>query len=82
MAIPATDDLITNYDYVVSTDVVQDVRRLLEATRTAGMSSAVWQQESRKRPSILDLAGLGREIWQGVDATDYVNQLRGEWDAP
>ncbi len=75
------EDVRINYDYVVSAHVVQDVRRLLQATSAAGGSSAVWQARIHKRPSILDLAGLGREIWQGVDAKDYVNQLRGEWDA-
>lgn len=30
--------------------------------------------------SILELAGLGAEIWQGVDPQEYVNQLRSEWD--
>lgn len=30
--------------------------------------------------SILELRGLGKEIWQGIDAQEYVNQLRDEWD--
>jgi AbrB family looped-hinge helix DNA binding protein len=25
------------------------------------------------------LRGLGREIWEGTDAQEYVNQLRDEW---
>ena len=29
--------------------------------------------------SILELHGLGKEIWQGVDAQEYVNSLRNEW---
>lgn len=32
------------------------------------------------RHSILELAGLGAEIWEGIDAQDYVNDLRREWD--
>ena len=27
-----------------------------------------------------ELRGLGKELWQGIDAQDYVNQLRDEWD--
>jgi len=27
-----------------------------------------------------DLAGLGREVWAGVDADSYVRDLRDEWD--
>lgn len=30
--------------------------------------------------SILELDGLGQEIWQGIDAQEYVNALRAEWD--
>jgi hypothetical protein len=30
--------------------------------------------------SLLELEGLGAEIWQGVDAQAYVNELRREWD--
>jgi len=30
--------------------------------------------------SIMDLHGLGKEIWQGIDAQEYVNELRREWE--
>jgi hypothetical protein len=30
--------------------------------------------------SFLELEGLGAEIWQGIDAQAYVNELRREWD--
>ncbi len=36
--------------------------------------------ESQEKHSILELAGLGAEIWAGVDAQQYVNQLRDEWN--
>jgi len=36
-------------------------------------------RESRKR-NIMDLHGLGAEIWKGVDAQEYVDELRKEWD--
>jgi hypothetical protein len=32
------------------------------------------------RTSILDLQGLGKEIWQGVDAQDYVDRERSSWN--
>lgn len=38
--------------------------------------------QSEKKRSILELEGLGEEIWRGIDAQDYVNQLRDEWDKP
>jgi hypothetical protein len=33
-----------------------------------------------KRTSILELQGLGKEIWQGLDAQEYVNHERTSWD--
>ena len=38
--------------------------------------------DDANRRSILDLHGLGREIWQGVDPKEYVRRLREEWDEP
>jgi len=34
----------------------------------------------RPKHSILELAGLGAEMWEGIDPQEYVNQLRSEWD--
>ncbi len=34
--------------------------------------------ESKRHLS--ELRGLGKELWSGIDAQDYVNQLRSEWD--
>jgi hypothetical protein len=47
-----------------------DRRRLIEAL-TAG--------EAAPRRSITELRGLGKEIWQGQDAQEYVNQERDSW---
>lgn len=37
-------------------------------------------EDDGEEHSILDLEGLGAEIWEGVDAQEYVNSLRDEWD--
>jgi hypothetical protein len=34
----------------------------------------------RQQRSLSELRGLGKEIWEGIDAQEYVNQLRREWD--
>lgn len=31
-------------------------------------------------PRILDLSGLGKEIWEGVDVDEYLNNERDSWD--
>ncbi len=35
---------------------------------------------SHARECILDLQGLGKEIWLDVDAQEYVDQERASWD--
>ena len=37
-------------------------------------------QDVEQDASLLDLEGLGAEIWLGVDAAKYVDELRREWD--
>ena len=34
-------------------------------------------EKPRGERSLLELEGLGAEIWQGIDAQEYVNNLRG-----
>jgi hypothetical protein len=33
-----------------------------------------------KKRSIKELRGLGKEIWAGIDAQEYVNRERASWD--
>ncbi|MBI4704088.1 MAG: hypothetical protein HY744_23515 [Deltaproteobacteria bacterium] len=33
-----------------------------------------------KRTRLTDLEGVGAEVWTGVDAQAYVDELRAEWD--
>jgi hypothetical protein len=36
--------------------------------------------DNGQRHSILELHGLGKEIWQRVDGNEYVKKLRDEWE--
>lgn len=38
------------------------------------------QPRMGKRRSILEFEGVGAEMWRGIDAQDYVNKLRREWE--
>jgi hypothetical protein len=42
-----------------------------------GLAKDIAQPPKR---SLLELEGLGAEIWTGIDAQEYVNKLREEWD--
>lgn len=68
-------------------EVVEQARTLSpqerkELVRLLVDSLAVTESTETSRPqhSIMELAGLGAEIWEGIDAEEYVNQLRNEWD--
>jgi hypothetical protein len=53
-----------------------DQLRLLE-----GLAAQLRRQISgRPRHGITALRGLGKEIWRGVDAQEYVHQERDGWD--
>lgn len=32
------------------------------------------------RTSILELRGLGKELWEGIDPAEYIEQERASWD--
>ena len=34
----------------------------------------------RQQRRLSELRGLGKEIWEDIDAQEYVDQLRSEWD--
>jgi hypothetical protein len=36
--------------------------------------------EEANTQSILELRGLGKELWKGIDATAHVNTERRSWD--
>ena len=38
------------------------------------------QVTTRPRRSILELQGLGKEIWRGIDAQEYVDRERASWN--
>lgn len=47
----------------------------------AKVSNDLAESETEKpKRSLLELEGLGKEIWEGIDAQEYVNELRNEWE--
>lgn len=42
-------------------------------------SAVAGRLSSGRRRSIMELQGLGKEIWQGIDAGEYVRQERASW---
>jgi hypothetical protein len=54
-----------------------DQLRLVELI-AHGLAATI--QDIPKSRSLLDLEGLGEEIWQGINPQVYVTELRKEWD--
>jgi hypothetical protein len=71
-------DIDAPYRYVVSEQVISEVRRLILVAPVGDGTSVVLSGGAVR--SILELEGLGKEIWKDVDATEYINDLRDEWN--
>ncbi len=57
-------------------------RMRLLALIAVDLASESVAAEERPQHSLLELRGLGKNAWAGVDAQEYVNRLRDEWHAP
>ena len=69
----------------VYNDVLRRVQRLSpddQLRLLEDVASLVRRQVTTpaRRRSILELQGLGKEIWQDVDAQDYIDQERATWN--
>lgn len=64
-------------------DLLDRVERLesQEQLRLLGDIAAMLRRRTGSRPaSILALRGLGKEVWDGVDAQEYVERERASWN--
>ena len=64
-------------------EIIQVLRQLSAQERVEimhALADTFTEAPTQTEHSILELEGLGTDIWQGVTAQEYVNQLRDEWD--
>jgi hypothetical protein len=64
-------------------DILKRAQAELTQEQQQRLSEVLAQHAGRKnggRHSILDLEGLGAEIWKDVDPDDYVAKERESWD--
>jgi hypothetical protein len=50
--------------------------RLIEELKARASEGAA----PKPKHSIMELCGLGKEIWEGIDAQEYVNNERASWN--
>jgi hypothetical protein len=54
---------------------LQLAQRILAEAADAGAADS-----GERRRSLLELEGMGADLWDSVDAQTYVERLRQEWD--
>jgi hypothetical protein len=59
-----------------------DQRLELLAMIAAELAAERGPTSDTPRHSLVELHGLGKDLWAGVDAQEYVNRLRDEWHDP
>jgi hypothetical protein len=64
--------------YIRSLPINERLRLMALMAQDLAAQSAT--RASKPLRSILELRGLGKQLWAGVDAQAYVDSLRREWD--
>jgi hypothetical protein len=57
-------------DYYAKLDILEKLVRLLREPA----------RKTKKQYSLLQLEGLGKEIWQNISVDEYIDQERDSWD--
>lgn len=69
---------ITAYD-----EVLNGIQKLSPEEQTRLLEELALRVRARggvqKRRNLLELQGLGKEIWKGVDVQEYLDQERRSW---
>ena len=71
---------MSTYDQVLKMTKRLNLPEQLQLLET--LSRMVRDQVTEAKPhSIMELEGLGAEIWQSVDAQAYIDQERASWES-
>lgn len=65
----------------------EEVRRSIEGLQTseqlkllADLAAKLTTSGEGRSRSLLELRGLGKEVWRDVDVKDYIDQERSSWN--
>ena len=73
-------DICVPYEHVISVAAVSVADRLLRGMNGQPISLSMRPVHiALTRGSLMNLRGLGREIWKELDADRYIRELREEW---
>lgn len=79
MAVMSVEEL---YEKYIKPRSIGERLRLVEITtrELANRDTVVLAEKEKPKRSIMELHGLGAELWKDMDTEQYVHQLREEWD--
>lgn len=69
--------------YIKPLAATEQLRLVAIITQHLSNQPSIVESSPKKRlkHNIMELHGLGTAIWQEIDAQQYVNHLREEWDS-
>ena len=69
-------------EYRRVTEVIDEIRQAHESQDKSGRFEDILEGTVSLQPDILDLCGLGKEMWKSTELTpdEYVRKEREEWD--
>lgn len=53
--------------------------RAISSSNTQQVVSIQYVKTSKQKRGLLQLRGLGKHVWEGINADEYVRELREEW---
>jgi hypothetical protein len=73
---------MSTYAYRQVLDQVQHLTPEEQLQLLGDLAAIVQRYQISPKPlhSILELEGLGKEIWEGIDVDKYIEQERNSWD--
>jgi len=61
-------------------DILKRARNELSPEEQLKLINELHGSAAKGRHSILELEGLGKHIWEGIDPDEYIRQERESWD--
>ena len=72
MSVTTYYEVLSRAKHLTPTDQLRLLEELAALVRCQTMP--------QRQHSIMELQGLGKDIWSGIDAQEYVDQERSSWD--
>jgi dihydroneopterin aldolase len=73
MSTYAYREVLNQAQHLTTEEQLQLLEELAALIRRQGVTRS-------KKHSIMELKGLGKEIWEGVDVEKYIDEERNSWD--